>query len=145
MFHFFVEKSLLFPYGCFCFCQFLLQGLLGNESLRSIAIDENGSTLTGFESIRAALRTNFSLRRFVAPLTDYVALSKLPPPELASVRTALDDIARLVARNHAPAARYEHERGDDDANDNETFTDYESLADIMRGVGQGSSRYAAGC
>ena len=79
------------------------------------------------------------MRRFEAPLNDYVALSKLPPDEVTAVRTALDDIARLVARNHAPAARYEHERGDVDDDNNESFVDYGAMAATMRGVGLSSS------
>ena len=90
----------------------LAKALLSNEKLRSVAIDENGTTIAGFESVRAAMRTNFSLLSFAVPLADYVACAKtLPPAELDHVRHTLAEINRLVARNHAPAARYEHATG----------------------------------
>jgi Ran GTPase-activating protein (RanGAP) involved in mRNA processing and transport len=90
----------------------LAKALLSNEKLRAVAIDENGTTIAGFESVRAAMRTNFSLLSFAVPLSDYAACAKtLPPAELDHVRHALAEINRLVARNHAPAARYEHATG----------------------------------
>jgi Ran GTPase-activating protein (RanGAP) involved in mRNA processing and transport len=86
----------------------LAKALLSNERLRSVALDDNGSSLAGFESVRAAMRTNFSLLNFAVPLNDYAACTKtMQHAELELVRNSLAEINRLVARNHAPAARYE--------------------------------------
>lgn len=86
----------------------LAKGLLSNERLRSVALDDNGTSLAGFESVRAAMRTNFSLLNFAVPLNDYAACTKtMQHAELELVRNSLAEINRLVARNHAPAARYE--------------------------------------
>eukprot|EP01105_Mastigella_eilhardi_P005915 TRINITY_DN17594_c0_g1_i1.p1 TRINITY_DN17594_c0_g1~~TRINITY_DN17594_c0_g1_i1.p1 ORF type:complete len:1166 (+),score=359.54 TRINITY_DN17594_c0_g1_i1:518-3499(+) len=88
------------------------KALQTNKFLKTLAWDDNGTTVQGFVGFKVGLERNRTLKTMNLPILDISACMKeLQVNQIGKFQKLVSDIGECVSRNQNPASRFEASKG----------------------------------